>query len=83
MATEYVTHRDLDALRAEMRGEFTEMRSELAELRGELAELRGEMKGLAGELRSEFASQTRTLIYANFGAMLGLAGIILAAPRLG
>ena len=44
MATEHVTHRDLDVLRAELRGEF--------------ALLRGEMNDMRGELLAEIAGQT-------------------------
>jgi len=75
VASDYVTHRELEALRTEMNAGFTL-------LRAEMVEFRGEVRGEIGDLRGEFASQTRTLIYANFGAMLGLAGIILTAPRL-
>ena len=68
MATEYVTHRDLETLRAELRGEF--------------ALVRGEMKDMRGELLAEIAGQTRTTIYACIGAMLGFGGIVIVAGQL-
>jgi hypothetical protein len=96
--SELATKRDLDSLRVELRGEMTELRAELrgemAELRGEMRGLRGEMTGLRGELRGEIkelggelvdhmAANMRTMVYANFGAMVGLGALVLAATRLG
>jgi hypothetical protein len=57
---------ELDALRAELRGEFQhefgrlrgefgELRGQFGELRGQFGELRGELGDMRGELRSEFA----------------------------
>lgn len=84
------SRQDLDSLRVELRGEMTDLR---AELRGEMAELRGEMTGLRGELRGEIkelggelvdriAANTRTVVYANLGTMMGLGALVLAATRL-
>jgi len=47
-------------------------KGDIAELRGEMAELRGEMKAMLPKL-----------IAANIAAMIGLAGLILAAVSLG
>jgi len=76
MATEYVTHQDLDALRSDIRGEF-------AQLRGEFAELRGEVRGEIGTLRGEIATQMRTIVYANVATIIGIGGLVLAATQLG
>jgi hypothetical protein len=46
------TKRDLDAMRAELRGEMGELRGEMGELRGEVGELRGEIRELRGEVRA-------------------------------
>jgi hypothetical protein len=96
--SELATKRDLDSLRVELRGEMAELRGELrgemAELRGDMRGLRGEMTGLRGELRGEMkelgkelvdrmAANTRTVVYANLGAMMGLGALVLAATRLG
>jgi hypothetical protein len=95
--SELATKRDLDSLRVELRGEMAELRGELrgemAELRGDMRGLRGEMTGLRGELRGEIrelggelvdhmAANTRTVVYANSGAMVGLGALVLAATRL-
>ena len=89
MATEYVTHQDLNALRAELRGDFIELRGEFAELRGEFAELRGEVRGeigtLRGEigtLRGEIGTHVRTIVYANVGLAVGVGGLVLAATQV-
>ena len=81
-ATEYVTQRDLDAVRTELRGEFAELRGEFAELRGEFRELRGEVRGEIGTLRTEIAAQSRSIIYANLATVIGVGGLVLAAARL-
>jgi hypothetical protein len=95
--SELATKRDLDSLRVELRGEMAELRGELrgemAELRGDMRGLRGEMTGLQGELCGEIkelggelvdriAANTRTVVYANLGAMMGLGALVLAATRL-
>jgi hypothetical protein len=90
VATEYVTHRDLDALRAEFRGEFALLRGEMkdlrGDLRGEIAEVRsglGELRGEVGSLRGrlETLPTTRTMVLTNVGAMIGVATLVLAAAR--
>lgn len=90
MATEYVTHRDLDAFKTEMRGEFALLRGEFAELRGEFRELRGKFREFGGETRGEFNAtrgdmksfaRTRTIVLANIGSMLGFGGLVLAAAQ--
>jgi hypothetical protein len=83
MATEYVTHQDLDALRSELRGEFAQLRGEYAELRGEFAELRGEVRGEIGTLRGEIATHMRTIVYANVATIIGIGGLLVAATQLG
>ena len=80
--TELATKRDLDALRAELRGEMTGLRGEMAELRGEMAGLRGEMAELRGELRGEMRAQLPKLVAANIASMVGVAGLVLAAGAL-
>jgi hypothetical protein len=51
------TTRDVEALRAELRGELAqlrgEVRGEISELRGEIGELRGEVRSEIGAVRSE------------------------------
>jgi hypothetical protein len=96
--SELATKHDLDSLRVELRAEMAELRGELrgemAELRGEMRGLRSEMTGLRGELRGEMkelggelvdrmAANTRTVVYGNLGAMMGLGALVLAATRLG
>jgi len=78
---------------AELRGEIAELRGDMSGLRGELRGLRGEMTGLQGELHGEIkelggelvdrmAANTRTVVYANLGAMMGLGALVLAATGL-
>jgi hypothetical protein len=90
VATEYVTHRDLDALRAEFRGEFALLRGEMKDLRGEfrgeIAGVRGEIAGVRGEIgslrsRMDALPTTRTMVLTNVGAMIGVATLVLAAAR--
>jgi hypothetical protein len=85
--SELATKRDLDSLRVELRGEMAELRGDMRGLRGEMTglrgELRGEIKELGGELVDHMAANMRTMVYANFGAMIGLGALVLAATRLG
>jgi hypothetical protein len=84
VATEYVTHRDLDALRAELGGEF-------ALLRGEMMQLRGEVRGEIGKMRGEVNSlgsridalpTTRTIVVSSVGSAIGVAMLVLASVQL-
>ena len=61
------TKRDVDTLSRELRGE-------MAALRGEIVELRGSF-----ELR--LADWSRTIIYANLGAVVATASVAFAAAR--
>jgi hypothetical protein len=62
-------------------------KGDIAELRGEMAamrsELRGEMAAMRSELRGEMHAQLAKMIAANFAAMIGVAGLVLAAVSLG
>lgn len=84
---------EMAELRGELRGEMAGLRGDMSGLRGELRGLRGEMTGLQGELHGEIkelggelvdriAANTRTVVYANLGAMMGLGALVLAATRL-
>lgn len=72
------TKQDLELLRVELRGEIAELRGEFRELRGEFTGLRGEFTGLRGDLRSEFAAQTRTLVFSVAGMCLATVGTVAA-----
>lgn len=78
---------EMAELRAELKGEVAELRvelkSEMAELRGEMSELRGELRGEIAELRGELRSQLPKLYGANMAGAIALAGLVLAATRLG
>jgi hypothetical protein len=82
MATEYVTHQDLNALRADIRGDFAELRGEFAELRGEVRGEIGSLRAEIGTLRGEMGTHTRTIVYANVATMIGVGGLVLAATQL-
>ena len=69
------TRQDVEALRAELRGEMAEVRGEMAELR---AELRGEMALLRGHVDGLFPK----LVATNIASMIGVAGLVLAAASL-
>jgi predicted nucleic acid-binding Zn-ribbon protein len=86
--------REMDALRAELRGEMGELRAELrgemgelrAELRGEMAEMRTEMRG---SLRSEIAElsasidrRLRAQTWITTTTMLTGMGLVAAFTRL-
>lgn len=76
---------EFNLLRSEVRGEISALRGEMSELRGdmsglrgEMSELRGEMSELRGDLKSEFAAQTRTLVFSVSGMMLATVGTVAA-----
>ena len=73
-----------------VRGEMAELRGEMAEVRGEMAELRAELKGELAELRGEIGrlegritAQLPKLVAANVTSVVAVAGLVLAAVRLG
>lgn len=83
------TKTDVEMLRIELRGEIAELRGEFnllrgefdllrSEVRGEIAELRSEMTGFRSDLKSEFAAQTRTLVFSVSGMMLATVGTVAA-----
>ena len=85
---------EMSELRAELKGEMAELRGEMFELRaelkgemsevrGEMAELRAELKGEMAELRGQVAAQLPRLVTANIASAIGVAGLVLAAARLG
>ena len=83
---EIATGADLERMTAGLRGEMSELR---AELRGEMSELRGNMAqldaGLRGEmfeLRGEVRGLLPRLYAANLLAMMGVAGLVLAAASI-
>ena len=87
MATEYVTHRDLDAFKTEMHGEFAILRGEFGGIRGEIGGIRGEIGGIRSELaalrdRIDALPRTRVLVATNVAGMIGVAMLVLAAARL-
>ena len=78
---------EMAELRAELKGEMAELR---VELKGEMAELRVELKGEMAELRGEIGqldgritAQLPKLIAANAASVIAVAGLVLAAVRLG
>jgi hypothetical protein len=81
------TTRDLDAMRAELRGEISELRADLrgeiselrADLRGEISELRGEMWHLRADLHREL----RVQFYSLAGLMIGILALVVAASSTG
>jgi ribosomal protein L29 len=85
------TKADLQALRAELRGEMAELRGELrgeiAELRGEMAELRSELRGEMAELRGEIqntaARTLRAMVVTMVAGHATLVGLVLSAQQLG
>lgn len=58
---EVATTRDLQALRAELRGEIAELRGEVAELRAEITGLRTELHSEIGGLRADMDTFAATL----------------------
>jgi hypothetical protein len=68
VATEYVTHPELEALRSEMHAGF--------------ALLRAEMKEMRGELLVKIAEQTRTTVFACIGVTIAFGGIVFAPTQL-
>jgi hypothetical protein len=91
------TTRDLDAMRAELRGEVSELRaevrSEVSAVRGEISELRGEISGLradmntlAATVRGEMHHELRVQFYslaALMAAMLAVAVAVFSNGLLG
>jgi hypothetical protein len=83
LVTDQSLAREMDALRAELRGEMGELR---AELRGEMAEMRTEMRG---SLRSEIAElsasidrRLRAQTWITTTTMLTGMGLVAAFTRL-
>ncbi len=80
---------DLVAVRgeiAEVRGEIAEVRGEIAEVRGDIAEVRGEIVAVRGEiagLSARIDGQIPKFIWANVPVMASIAGLVLAAAKLG
>jgi hypothetical protein len=70
------TTRDLDAMRAELRGE-------IGELRGEISELRGEVHSEISELRAEMHHGFRVQFYSLAGLMVGMLALVVAASSHG
>jgi hypothetical protein len=70
------TTRDLDAMRAEMRGE-------IGELRGEISGLRGELHSEISELRAEMHHGFRVQFYSLAGLMVGMLALVVAASSNG
>jgi len=68
VATEYVTHRDLDTFKTEMRGDFAQLRGDFAVLRGEMMEFRGEVRSEISELRGEIGT-LRTEVRGEIGTL--------------
>jgi hypothetical protein len=75
VATEYVTTRELDALRSEFRGEF-------AQLRGEMAAMEGRLRQEMGGLDAKIGGLNRSIAITSFGQMIGFGVFVLAAVRL-
>ena len=78
---------EMAELRGELKGEIAELRTEL---RGEMAGLRVELKGEMAELRGEIGrldgritAQLPKLVAANVASVIAVAGLVLAAVRLG
>ena len=77
---------EMDTLGSELRSEMAELRGEMStlrsELRGEMAELRGEMAELRGEmaqLGARVDGHVPKIMAGNIAAMIGVAGLVLAA----
>jgi hypothetical protein len=68
------TKRDLDALRAELRGEIRELSGEFGELRGEFGELRGEF----GTLRADLSAQQQTQFYRTLMVQVAVLAMVIA-----
>lgn len=77
---EAATTADLDdrvgLLRAEIAAQGDQLRADMAALRHELVGV------FRGELMAAVTSQTRTIVYANLGLVLGSVSLALAAGRL-
>ncbi len=67
-ATEYVTHRDLEAFKTEMRGDFAQLRGDFALLRGEMMEFRSEVRTELGELRTKIGA-VRSALGGEIGSL--------------
>jgi hypothetical protein len=74
------TTRDLDAMRAELRGEISELRGEV---RGEISGLRGELHSQISELRAEMHHGFRVQFYSLAGLMVGVLALVVAASSHG
>lgn len=74
--TELATKEDVRHLGIELRGE-------MAELRGEMAELRGEMHRFEGRIDQALARLPRTLYLSVLASNAAIAGVVLAAIKLG
>jgi putative component of toxin-antitoxin plasmid stabilization module len=77
------TTRDVEALRAELRGELAQLRGEVrgdvSKVRGDISELRGEM----GHLRAEMHHGLRVQFYSLAGLMVGMLALVVAASSNG
>lgn len=73
------TRSELDALGTELRAAIDGLR---AETRADLADLRGEMHGLETRLTRQMAEQTRTVVFAQIGTLIGFGGLAIATFKL-
>ena len=69
------TKRDLDAVRTELRGEFSELRGEFAAL---VARVEGGHAELRGELKADMATNVRLLMAGQLATMVMLGGWVAA-----
>ena len=76
--SQLATKRDLDAMRAELRGEMSELRGELSEFRGDMSQLRGGMSELRGELKTDIANNLRYMLAAQLTTMVMLGAWVSA-----
>lgn len=86
---DFARRSDVDALRAEVRGELAEVRGDIAGLRGELAEFRGRVEGkfdaIDGRfmgLRGRIDSLWGRLLAAQVAGSFASAGLVIAALRI-
>ncbi len=55
------------------------MRGEFALVCGEMASLEGRLRPEMGDMKAAMGAPTRTIMFANLGAVIGVGGLVLAA----
>lgn len=76
----FATKDDVAVLGADLRTEMADLRTEMADLRGEL---RAGLADLKSDMNARAAESVRTIVFSVIASNATMAGLVLAAVKLG